>query len=184
MIKNLLFVTITCSAFSGVAMADDVANGGTINFIGTVVDAPCIVAQDSIDMSVDLGQTTVDYITKYGSSKPADVNINLTNCTLQGGGTDNADITKADVTFDSSAVDTSDAGLLANTNSAGATGVGVRLLTSEDAPLTLGTSSEVPLQVSSTEQTLVFHARMETIPGETLAPGSVAANATYTIAYK
>ncbi|EAA8949840.1 fimbrial protein [Salmonella enterica] len=126
MIKNLLFVTIACSAFSGVAMADDVANGGTINFTGTVVDAPCIVAQDSIDMSVDLGQTTVDYITKYGSSKPADVNINLTNCTLQGGGTDNADITKADVTFDSSAVDTSDAGLLANTNSAGATGVGVR----------------------------------------------------------
>ncbi|EKO1600493.1 type 1 fimbrial protein subunit FimA, partial [Salmonella enterica] len=54
-----------------VAMADDVANGGTINFTGTVVDAPCIVAQDSIDMSVDLGQTTVDYITKYGSSKPA-----------------------------------------------------------------------------------------------------------------
>ncbi|EKJ9429393.1 hypothetical protein PJ118_004358 [Salmonella enterica] len=52
-------------------MADDVANGGTINFTGTVVDAPCIVAQDSIDMSVDLGQTTVDYITKYGSSKPA-----------------------------------------------------------------------------------------------------------------
>lgn len=86
MIKNLLFVTIACSAFSGVAMADDVANGGTINFTGTVVDAPCIVAQDSIDMSVDLGQTTVDYITKYGSSKPADVNINLTNCTLQGGG--------------------------------------------------------------------------------------------------
>ncbi|EDX5485545.1 type 1 fimbrial protein [Salmonella enterica subsp. diarizonae] len=55
MIKNLLFVTIACSAFSGVAMADDVANGGTINFTGTVVDAPCIVAQDSIDMSVDLG---------------------------------------------------------------------------------------------------------------------------------
>lgn len=112
------------------------------------------------------------------------MNINLIHCALFGAGKEGADTTKADVTFDSSAVDTTDTNLLATTFSTGVTDVGIRLLTSEDAPLTLGTSSEVPLQVFSTEQTLVFHARMETIPGETLAPGSVAANATYTIAYK
>ncbi|EAA4711711.1 fimbrial protein [Salmonella enterica] len=184
MIKKLLFVTIACSAFSGVAMADDVANGGTINFTGTVVDAPCVIAADSVDMSVDLGQTTIDYLNKYSSSKPVNVNINLTNCALSGAGTDDADITKADVTFNSSAVDTSDKDLLANTDSAGAQGIGVRLLNGDGANVVLGTADEIPLQVSSSEQTLTFQADMENINSVAITPGAVAANATYTIAYK
>ncbi|EAM5834335.1 fimbrial protein, partial [Salmonella enterica] len=68
------------------------------------------------------------------------MNINLINCALLGAGKEGADTTKADVTFDSSAVDTTDTNLLATTFSTEVTDVGIRLLTSEDNSLKLGIS--------------------------------------------
>lgn len=177
-------MAMVCSAFSGVAQADDTANGGSITFTGSVVDAPCIIAQDSVDMTVDLGQTTIEYLNTNNNSKPVNVNINLTNCALSGAGADGADITKAAVTFSSSATDTTDPTLLANTDSAGAQGIGVRLLNSDGSHVQLGTASEVPLQVSSSEQTLSFQADMENIPSIDVTPGAVAANATYIVNYQ
>ncbi|EBS8366531.1 hypothetical protein JYY36_000975 [Salmonella enterica subsp. diarizonae serovar 50:z:-] len=110
------------------------------------------------------------------------MNINLINCALLGAGKEGADTTKADVTFDSSAVDTTDTNLLATTFSTGVTDVGIRLLTSEDNSLKLGISSKVPLQISSAEQTLTFQGDMEKIKSE--ISQTEAANTTYVVEYK
>ncbi|SQI60919.1 P pilus assembly protein, pilin FimA [Salmonella enterica subsp. diarizonae] len=48
-------MVMTCAVFSGAAVADDTANDGTINVSDTVVEAPCVIAENSTDMSVDLG---------------------------------------------------------------------------------------------------------------------------------
>lgn len=183
MVKKILSILVFFLSFVGPLWADSVVNGGRITFTGTVLDTPCTIDPTSIDMNVNLGQTTTKYLSEYGFSTPVNINIKLTNCSLSGAGTSGADVTKASVTFDSSAVDINDANLLANTNSAGANGVGVRLLTSDDVPVTLGSANAVPLQVRSTEQTLTFHARIEAVNGVAPTAGSVAANATYIIAY-
>ncbi len=172
------------------AFADEPVNGGTVNFTGTVINAPCILAEDSVDMNVPLGQTTVDYLNKNTNSTPVDINIHLTNCALSGAGTDGADITKAHFRFDSSAVQDNDNSVLANTVADGAQGVGVEILTSSGEIITMGSNStpDVPLQVTSSEQTLTFQGRMVNIAtinsgAPDITPGQVATNATYVITY-
>ncbi|EAP9198284.1 type 1 fimbrial protein [Salmonella enterica] len=179
-------VLMIAPAFSG-----EPVNGGSVNFTGTVVNAPCILAGDSVDMTVPLGQTTVNYLKQYTNAKLVNINIHLTNCALSGAGAEGADITKAHVRFDSSAVETDDSMILANTVSSGAQGVGVEVLTSDGQVIHFGGNGtpDMALQVTSSEQTLTFQSRMVNIVaidgGETdITPGQVAANATYVISYQ
>ncbi|HGW6104752.1 TPA: fimbrial protein [Citrobacter werkmanii] len=155
-----------------------------IRFQGTVVDAPCVIAPESVDMTVDLGNMDESRLSFQKHSNPAVIRIDLTSCVLQGMGAGGGDISKVSVEFDSTAVVSGNANILANTDSSGAVNVGVQLLTTDDEAINLGESLPVDLQVTSSEQTLVFHAWMVPAdPKNAMSPGHVSANTSYVLNY-
>lgn len=183
-VSRLLLAGLASSLLCANVMADD-QGSGKITFSGEVIDAPCTIAADDVDKTVDLGEITLAEITSAGKSTPVPVEIHLTDCSLTNYTTSGGvNVSKVDVTFSSTATTAEDIDLLNNTTSSGAEGVGVRLLTESEQNITLGQAEEVPLIVDSTEQTLTFKAQMETISGKTPTPGFVTANATYVLNYQ
>jgi len=178
-----LSVTLgSCS--SGNALASD-QGSGKITFKGVIIDAPCNIAPDSIDKEIELGQFTTAVMNVNKKSTAVPVDINLENCQLDAADeTATTPITKVDVTFTSSATDTTDTSLMTNTYASGAQNVGVRLLDNAEANITLGSASEVTLLAGSATQTLHFKAQMEVLSGKTATPGQVEATANYVLAYK
>ncbi|MFN2852356.1 fimbrial protein [Escherichia coli] len=53
---------------------------GVVNFKGTVIDAPCGIAPESADQSIDFGQISKSHLERDGISVKKDLNIKLVNC--------------------------------------------------------------------------------------------------------
>ncbi|EOX3826468.1 fimbrial protein [Enterobacter quasiroggenkampii] len=182
--KKALLAVAMATLISGSALAAE-QGSGKIKFKGVVIDAPCSIAPDSVDKEVDLGEITTAVINANKKSSPVAVDINLENCQLDDPGDEtDTPISKVDVTFTSSATDTTDTSLMTNTYASGAQNVGVRLLDNAEANITLGSASEVTLLAGSATQTLHFKAQMEVLSGKTATPGQVEATANYVLAYK
>jgi len=182
--KKVLLAVAMAAIVSGSAFADD-QGSGKIKFKGVVIDAPCSIAPDSVDKEVDLGEVTIAVINANKKSTAVPVDINLENCQLD----DPADetdtpITKVEVTFTSSATDSTDTSLMTNTYASGAQNVGVRLLDNTETNITLGAANTVDLLAGSTTQTLHFKALMEVLAGKTATAGQVEATANYVLMYK
>jgi type 1 fimbria pilin len=182
--KKVLLAVAMAAIVSGSASADD-QGSGKIKFKGVVIDAPCSIAPDSVDKEVDLGEVTTAVINANKKSTAVPVDINLENCQLD----DPADetdtpITKVEVTFTSSATDSTDTSLMTNTYASGAQNVGVRLLDNTETNITLGAANTVDLLAGSTTQTLHFKALMEVLAGKTATAGQVEATANYVLMYK
>lgn len=182
MLKYILFI-ITIGAVIPATAADN--GSGVTNFSGSVIDAPCAIAPEDVDKTVDLGTTTVGYLADNRGSDPVDISIHLINCNLVGAGTDGEDLSKVMVTIDSTAVDPNNTGHLANTDSAGAKNVFASLEQANDMPIGLGGAFEIPLQVTSTEQTITFKAYMSrnASDADLVTPGNFITNATYSLFY-
>ncbi|HCS6062381.1 TPA: type 1 fimbrial protein [Escherichia coli] len=54
---------------------------GQVNFKGTVINAPCGIAPESADQTIDFGQISKTHL-KDGISQKKDVDIKLVNCDL------------------------------------------------------------------------------------------------------
>lgn len=174
------------SAFN--AFADDSQGSGKITFTGKVISAPCSIAPDDVDQTIELGDVADSVLNSGKNSLPVDVNIHLQDCILTTtSGQTTTTVDKVKVTFTSSATDTTDTSLMKNTldgNIGGATGVGVRLLDSGSNKVTLGTPIEVSFPTTNSYQELNFKARMEPVSGSTATPGNVQAQANYVLDYK
>lgn len=68
-------------AFCSVANAADQGQG-KVNFKGTVIDAPCGIAPESADQSIDFGQISKAHLAADGISVKKDLDIKLVNCVL------------------------------------------------------------------------------------------------------
>jgi len=182
--KKVLLAVAMATLISGSALAAE-QGSGKIKFKGVVIDAPCSIAPDSVDKEVDLGEITTAVINANKKSSPVAVDINLENCQLDDPGDEtDTPITKVDVTFTSSATDTTDTSLMTNTYASGAQNVGVRLLDNAEGNITLGQQQELDLLAGSTTQTLHFKAVMEVPTGKTATAGQVEATANYVLMYK
>ncbi len=53
---------------------------GTINFKGSVIDAPCGIASESADQTIDFGQISKAHLNNSGISKKQNLDIKLVNC--------------------------------------------------------------------------------------------------------
>lgn len=53
---------------------------GVVNFKGNVIDAPCGIAPESVDQSIDFGQISKSHLNADGISMKKDLNIKLVNC--------------------------------------------------------------------------------------------------------
>ncbi|ENY5536625.1 fimbrial protein [Salmonella enterica] len=55
---------------------------GTVHFKGEIIDAPCSIAPESADQTVDLGQVSNSALANSGTSTPVPFSINLQNCDI------------------------------------------------------------------------------------------------------
>lgn len=85
MFKKTLLATATTAALLGpvAAFAVGEMGQGTINFAGTVIDAPCSIVAADANMAVDLGQATLRDLKAAGqASTPVPIVIHLTGCSF------------------------------------------------------------------------------------------------------
>ena len=154
--KHVLAMVIATAMVSGVAMnaqADTVTvSGGTVNFVGQVVNAACSVAADSVDQTVTLSQVRTVKLTTKGmqANQKEDFKIVLEDC-------DTTVSQNAAVIFNGQQ-DAALAGSLANTAgnvlNIGDTSSNVKLINGENTiPLSvdyIATGAATPGNVSST----------------------------------
>lgn len=55
---------------------------GTVHFKGEIIDAPCSIAPESADQTVDLGQVSNSALANKGTSTPVPFDIKLQNCDI------------------------------------------------------------------------------------------------------
>lgn len=177
--KTLL--SLAASALFAVGGASAAEQGqGKITFKGLVINAPCSVAPESVDLQVSLGEVS-DKALASGTSAAVPVNIQLNDCVLDDG-SGGALFSKVKVKFTSASVTGVDNNLLANLLSGGAQHVGVRLMQENEQHIGIGSTVEVPLTGTNKIQVLKFKAHMEPVGGAP-TPGEVEATANYVLEY-
>ena len=172
--KHVLAMVIATAMVSGVAMnaqADTVTvSGGTVNFVGQVVNAACSVAADSVDQTVTLSQVRTVKLTTKGmqANQKEDFKIVLEDC-------DTTVSQNAAVIFNGQQ-DAALAGSLANT----ATNVALQLFGPDGNVLNIGdTSSNVKL--INGENTIPLS--VDYIATGAATPGNVSSTATFQMVY-
>ncbi|HDW7643601.1 TPA: type 1 fimbrial protein [Escherichia coli] len=78
MMKSVLGMVVSF-AFCSVANAA-IQGQGQVNFKGTVIDAPCGIAPESADQSIDFGQISKAHLNADGISVKKNLDIKLVNC--------------------------------------------------------------------------------------------------------
>ncbi len=183
--KAALAIVTACTLMSSMANAAGdppppiTADGGTIHFTGSLVNAPCAVNVNSQDQPVPLGQYRTASFTKVGdTSASIPFNIVLEDC-------DASVYTNAAVAF-SGQRDSVNDGLLAvtsNQNKATAGNVGIQILDEASKPVVLdGSTFSTPHKLIDGENTLPFAARYVSTAATTSA-GDADADAVFTMQY-
>ncbi|ELW7422641.1 fimbrial protein [Salmonella enterica] len=179
------------------AFAED-SGSGTINFTGSVIDAPCSVSTDSQNINVILGQVSKNRLkSESDSSDPQKITISLLNCSFEppvnNSGlqeTSSTNYSKVAVAFTapgSLAPAALKNGEIANTAPSGATNVVIQLLKSDGvSPVDLSKTEltqddATQLNTASETNDLIFYARM--LATGVATPGAVSANVTYKLKY-
>lgn len=167
-----------CSAASVnvASAAADMVSGGTVNFIGQVVNAACSVSSESADQTVRLDQVRTERLQTAGEAagQKQPFEIVLKDC----------DITvsqNAGVTFNGQS-DSSVNTALANTAGAGAAKhVALQLYGPDEAALNLGSDSSTITLIDGTNHIPLSVDYLATdAAGE---PGDVSATATFNVNY-
>ncbi|ELJ4793906.1 fimbrial protein [Salmonella enterica] len=193
--KTLIATTAVATIMSAApsAFADVVANqdfgGGTINFRGSVTEAPCSIIPGDDQLDINLGQVSEKMLSAADSgSSPVDVVIHLNSCqfetdTATSGGTANPNgkLSKVDVEFANYSSTDEAKGLLHNDGTA--TNVDVQLLDGTGQPLELNrvATSATAHQLTGSTGEMTFKARM-LASGQATA-GSVSARVDYKLKY-
>lgn len=71
----------TSLMLSGAAYAADAGNG-LVKFNGSIIEAPCSIAAESTEQTVDLGQVNIAALADSGQSTPKAFVVNLESCAL------------------------------------------------------------------------------------------------------
>lgn len=152
------------------------ADGGTINFNGSVVTTACAVSADSTNMNVDMGQIRTAALSTAGSeaSSGKAFSIKLTDC-------DASTYTGVAVTFSGTADETDASYLQAGSSGSSAQNVAIRLYDASGNPVKLGTASDV-ITLRDGDNSLNFSAKYASPKGGATA-GDASAVATYTLTY-
>ncbi|EKC3541120.1 fimbrial protein [Salmonella enterica] len=182
----------TVPAFAAPIATTD-AGQGTIEFTGSVIDAPCSIVPSDQNIQVNLGQVSLKTLSgadKTSSAVP--VTINLTGCSFDAPTPPDTIVkySKVSVTFpDAHTPAGGDAtkGEIANSATNPAENVVIQLLKSDaTTPVDLTklspTTGDIQLDTTSSTNKLQFYARMMTISGAAKA-GSVGATVTYKLHY-
>ncbi|WP_454889850.1 fimbrial protein [Serratia quinivorans] len=78
--KIMLAAAMTLGTVSMAHAADQ--GHGKVTFTGSIIDAPCSIAPESIDQTVDLGQISNAALKDSGQSTPKNFSISLEDCSF------------------------------------------------------------------------------------------------------
>lgn len=174
-------MAVTLAATSVSAMAADQGKG-VITFKGSIIDAPCSIAQESQYQTVEMNQVANVALKNGGKSSPTPFKIELRGCEL-------GSLKSATATFTGSPAENTD--LLAIQGSA--KGASLAIADHKGALIKLGSAS--PVQTLSDGDTfLLFNAYLQgdTVPGVgeepakgvEITPGDFETFANFTLAYQ
>lgn len=183
MFKKTLLATATTAALLSplAASALGTMGQGTINFTGSVTEAPCNVTGADTNLTVDLGQIAKRSLTaanSYSPSVPLEIHLNGCSFGAATGTPPVQPLSKVNLLFPGQ---TGNQGTIASTGSAAA--VKIQLLNADNAtPVDFVTGSTPTVMHDGSGNTLRLFARM--MGGTGVDVGSVEAQVTYMLDYK
>lgn len=174
--KTLVSATLAALFLTFGAHAADQGQG-VVNFKGSVIDAPCGIAPESADQSIDFGQISKAHLTAKGISVKKDLDIKLVNCDITG-----ADAKKTvNVTFSGTTVPSHSDEL----GTTGNTGTAI-VVSSADGKLVQfdGTTGSGSLTLKNGDNTLHYSSWVKQATGSTLQEGAFSAVANFNLIYQ
>lgn len=168
-------VGLVMASGSALALPGADSGHGTVTFTGTIIDAPCSIAPDSIDQTVSLGQISNKVLEGGGKSTPVPFQIKLEDCNVESL-TDKTVTTTFDGTPAGSATD-----LFAIAGTA--SGAGVAVTANDGVPVTLGEAASTT-GIMSGDNELNFAAYLTALDASSaIVPGDFTSVANFTLAY-
>ncbi|EFU0552541.1 type 1 fimbrial protein [Escherichia coli] len=173
MIKTVMAGAVAMALVSFGANAAN-QGSGTVNFKGEIIDAPCGIAPESADQTIDFGHISKAYLNAKGTSVKKDVNIKLVNCELGG-----AQKT-VQVTFKGNTVDGAKKML-----GAANTGAGIVMVGQDGQDVVFGTAT-APVSVANGNNTLHYQAWVQAVDmgNPVVTEGAFTAVTDFTLAYQ
>ncbi|EBN7971170.1 type 1 fimbrial protein [Salmonella enterica] len=167
--------TMMASALAALVMAFGAnaadQGSGVVNFKGNVIDAPCGIAQESADQSIDFGQISKSHLAAGGISVQKNLDIKLVNC-------DVSKLTKGvAVTFSGNTVNSSATELA----TAGTTNTAV-VINGYGSDVTFGTATD-DIKLNTGDNTLRFQSWAKQATGKAVAEGEFTATANFNLTY-
>ncbi|MEP8376732.1 fimbrial protein [Escherichia coli] len=172
--NKVIIATMLASTVSfGVNAANQ--GQGVINFKGTVIDAPCGIAPESADQSIDFGQISKAHLAADGISVKKDLDIKLVNCTFE-----NDKLKTVKVAFSGTTVN----GQPSELGTAGNTGTAIVVSSSDGTLVTFDGTAGSATKVKEGDNTLRYSTWVKKATGGTLKEGDFTAVANFNLAYE
>ncbi|HEA3131736.1 TPA: fimbrial protein [Aeromonas hydrophila] len=177
--KNIALVSVVAMGMGMASFANAAPGGnGTVTFVGSIVDAPCSIAPESLDQTVNLGAVSNAVLEANGRSTPVPFQIQLEDCQLPAAGTPST----VTVTFTGAA-----STLPGITNKLGmigtAAGAYIDINTVDGASVDLNQASDARTFAAG-PNTLSFMASLASPAGTTVTPGSFQVPANFVLNYQ
>ncbi|ELV2797971.1 fimbrial protein [Enterobacter ludwigii] len=174
-VASALILSMGMVAF-GANAADQ--GSGSVTFTGSIIDAPCSIAPDSVDQEVSLGQVAKNALMGGGKSTPAHFDIKLENCVLSA---DEAAKNTVTLTFNGAAADAAKNLLKIEGTAAGA---GVGITDPNGKQVTLGKATDAIALTNAATNTLDLYGFLEGMDDDKLTEGSYQAISHFTMDYQ
>ncbi|GCP50110.1 major pilin protein PapA [Escherichia coli] len=173
MIKTVMAgaVAMALVSFGANAAGNNANQGqGIVNFKGTVINAPCGIAPESADQSIDFGQISKSHLEKEGISVKKDLNIKLVNCEPD---------KSVEVTFTGATISESDGTEL---GTAGNTGTAV-VISGQDGKLVSFGTAGAAQSLKEGDNMLHYTSWVKKATGGTVKEGDFTAVANFNLTY-
>lgn len=161
-------------AFGASSMAHAANQGqGTVNFEGSIIDAPCSINPESVDQTVNLGQVSKVALKDGKQSTPKEFQILLENCEIEQG--------KENVSLTFTGVETADGRLAINGTAKGAS---IALTDTAGKIIKMGQETAAH-KVTEGKNILRFRAYLQgDSASQAVTPGDFTSVADFTMAYQ
>ncbi|WP_421512467.1 fimbrial protein (plasmid) [Enterobacter sp. JS8-1] len=177
-VASALVLSMGMVAF-GASAADQ--GSSSVTFTGSIIDAPCSIAPDSVDQEVSLGQVAKNTLLAGGKSNPAHFDIKLENCVLSVGKPDATAANTVTITFNGAPADAGKKLLQIEGSAAGA---GVGITDPNGDQVTLGKATNAIALTNATTNSLDLYGFLQGIDDTKLTEGSYQAISYFTMDYQ
>ncbi len=180
MVKTIMAGAVAMALVSfgaNAAPASSNQGQGQVNFKGTVINAPCGIAPESADQTIDFGQVSKTHLTNNGVSQHKNVDIKLVNCDLS------EDKNTVKITFSGSTVEGGSADEL---GTSGETGTAIKMSTADGKFVTFdGKTPAGTYNLKAGDNTMRYSAWVQKATGkDAVTEGDFAAVANFNLAYE